>query len=86
MVSKNKEILTVVVNGRPIDLDVNENAPLHTLVPKALEETGNQGQPLQNWELRDEKGTLLDLNQKIEDFHFAAGTKLFLNPKAGVGG
>ncbi len=86
MVSKNKETLTVVVNGKPVELEINENAPLHTLVPKALTETGNQGQPPQNWELRDEKGNLLDLDKKIEDFHFAAGTKLFLNPKAGVGG
>ncbi len=84
--SKEKESLTVVVNGRPIELTVNENAPLHTLIPKALEESGNQGQPPDNWELRDERGNLLDLNQKIEDFHFAEGTKLFLNPKAGVGG
>ncbi len=78
--------LTVIVNGQPTTVEANDNAPLHTIIPKALHQTGNSGQPPENWELRDASGNLLPGNQKIETFHFQPGTHLFLNLKAGVGG
>ena len=82
----NTETLTIIVAGTPTEVDANPQAPLRTVIPKALEQTGNTGQPLENWELRDEAGNLLDLDKKIGDFAFADGTKLSLNLKAGVGG
>lgn len=78
--------LTVIVNGQPTGVEANLNAPLHTIVPKALEQTGNTGQPPENWELRDSAGNLLDGSRKIETFGFEPGTHLFLNLKAGIGG
>ena len=84
--NKPKETLTIVVGGQPTEVEVNSHAPLHTIVPRALEQTGNTGQPPENWELRDEAGTLLDLDKTIGDYEFAEDTKLFLNLKAGVGG
>lgn len=83
---KNKDTLTVVVGGQPVEVDANVHAPLKTIVPRALELSGNEGQPPENWELRDEVGNALDLAKKIEDYHFTADVKLFLNLKAGVGG
>lgn len=82
----NKLELLVVVNGQQTAVEVEPHAPLQTVIPKALEQTGNTGQPPVNWELRDAAGSLLDLSQKIEDFHFPADAKLFLNLKAGIGG
>lgn len=84
--NNNKETITVVVNGTPTEVDANKNAPLHTIIPKALEQTGNQGQPPENWELKDLHGVLLDLNKKIEEFNFPPDVKLFLSLKAGIGG
>lgn len=81
-----KESLTIVVNGKAVEVDVNENAPLQTAIPKALHESQNQGQPPENWELRDADGNLLDLHKKIGAYGFTDQTKLFLNLKAGVGG
>lgn len=78
--------LTVIVNGQPTSVEANESAPLETIIPKALEQTGNTGQPPDNWELRDAAGNLLPQHQKIETFHFPPATHLFLNLKAGVGG
>lgn len=86
MASRNKFELAIVVNGDPTLIEINENAPLRTVVPKALHESGNAGQPPENWELRDASGALLDLDSKIESFGFPAGVKLFLNLKAGIGG
>lgn len=84
--NKNKISITVVVNGQPTVVEANVNAPLRTIIPKALEQTGNLGQPPDKWELRDSVGELLDLNKKIEEFHFPANVTLFLNLIAGVGG
>jgi hypothetical protein len=78
--------LTIVVNGQPTTVEANPNAPLHTVIPKALQQTNNTGQGVENWELRDAAGNLLDASRKIETFNFAPGTNLFLNLKAGVGG
>ena len=78
--------LAIVVNGQPTIVRANKNAPLQTVIPRALEQTGNAGQPPANWELRDSAGALLSLDQKIGEFNFPADVRLFLNLKAGVGG
>ena len=83
---RNKNTLTVIVNGTPTEVEANENAPLKMIIPKALEQTGNTGQPPDQWELKDAQGNLLDLGKKIGDYHFPADVKLFLSLKAGVGG
>ena len=78
--------IAVVVNGEPTEVAANPKAPLKTVIPKALEQTGNTGQPPENWELRDGNGTLLDTSKKTETFGFSKEVRLFLNLKAGVGG
>ena len=86
MPSKNQIQLTVVVNGEPTIVEANVEAPLRTVIPKALHQTGNSGQPPENWELRDTGGTLLELDAKVETFTFTPESRLFLNLKAGIGG
>lgn len=82
----NKITLTVIVNGQPTQVTANLNAPLHTIIPEALKESGNVGQKPDAWELKDEAGNLLDGSKKIENFGFTKDTKLFLSLKAGVAG
>ncbi len=86
MAGKNKIVMTVVVSGESTRVEANVNAPLHTVVNKALEQTKNTGQPPENWELRDAGGKTLDTESKIEDSGIVEGVTLFLNLKAGVGG
>lgn len=81
-----KELLTIIVNGVPAVVERNVNAPLRSAVEKALTQTSNVGQPLENWELRDGNGNLLDLDRKISEFNFPNDVKLFLSLKAGIGG
>jgi len=84
---KGKQIdFTVVVNGEPTTVKAHEGERLSAIIPEALRETGNSGQPPENWELRDEDGKLLDGEQLIESFNFPKRVRLFLNLKAGVGG
>ena len=77
---------TIVVNGTPVEVEQNANSSLKTVIEKALKETGNIGQPPENWELRDEQGVLLDPDRKIASYGFAGRVTLFLSLKAGVGG
>jgi len=84
--SHNKIMISVIVNGQPVEVAANLEAPLTSVVEHALKQSGNSGQPLENWELRDAAGQVLDLARKVEDYGFTNGTKLFLNLKAGVGG
>ena len=76
----------IVVNGQPVPIEARAHELLRTAAQQALNQSGNSGQPLENWELRDAAGKVLDLASKIGEFHFPDGTKLFLNLKAGVGG
>jgi Protein of Unknown function (DUF2604) len=78
--------LTIVVNGQPTQVKAHLEKALESVIPTALEQTGNSGQPPSNWELRDSNGEILPLEHKVETFHFAPGTTLFLNLKAGIGG
>ena len=83
----NRIDLAIVVNGQPTMVEANANAPLHSLIGRALEQTGNAaGQPPENWEFRDDAGAILPGDQKIGDFNFPEDVRLFLNLKAGVGG
>jgi Protein of Unknown function (DUF2604) len=81
-----KLTLTIVVNGQPTSVEANEEEPLGALIPRALEQTGNTGQPPDQWELRDAAGDVLNPSRKVESYGFAPGTTLFLNLRAGIGG
>ena len=81
-----KTTFTIVVNGTPAVIEQNNNSPLHAVIERALGETGNVGQPAENWELRDEQGVLLEPGRKIGSYGFPALITLFLSLKAGVGG
>ncbi|WP_420128125.1 DUF2604 domain-containing protein [Longimicrobium sp.] len=81
-----KLILTVVVNGSPVELEANPNAELRTVVTHALAETKNSGQPFDNWKLTDRSGNPLDLSAKVGEAGLVRGSTLFLSLRAGVGG
>lgn len=78
--------ITVVVNGQPVSEHVNVKTALREVVKRALDKSGNSGQPIDNWELRDAAGQVLDLSKTVAHYGIVSGAKLFLNLKAGVGG
>ncbi len=47
------------VNGQPITLTENVHEPILTAMRHALNKSGNSGQPLENWELRDANGQIM---------------------------
>ena len=78
--------VTIIVNGQPIKIEVKPDTLIQTAVIAALKDSGNSGQPLENWELRDASGQVVDLDKRVEDVVPKEGTELFLSLKAGVGG
>jgi hypothetical protein len=78
--------LKVVVAGNPVTVRANLNASLHSVLSKALELSGNSGQPESNWELKDVNGNPYDLSRKVGDFGFVNGSVLYLNQRIGIGG
>ena len=78
--------ITVIVNGQPVEVKVGLDEQIGEAVEDALKASGNSGQPAEQWELRDESGQTIDTGKKIGESGIAAGAKLFLSLKAGVGG
>lgn len=78
--------LKFIVNGQPIDVTAFLGWELREAAKKALEKSGNVGQPIDNWELRDGAGTVLDMGLKIARSDIQEGSTFFLNLKAGIGG
>lgn len=82
----NKVPLIVVVNGDPTPVEANLNAPLRTVAQHALNQSGDNGRPLQDWEFKDAAGRPLDLDRKVGDYQFSPGAELFLSLSVGVNG
>ncbi len=78
--------LKVVVNGTPVRVEVNIDEALFNLVLKALQKSGNTGQPPENWILKDAAGNPLDVSKTPADYHLNEHSVLFLSLKAGIGG
>lgn len=82
----NQRSLTFIVNGTETVVEqVNVNQPLHVSVNKALQQSGNSGRPLGDWQVlyNDQP---LDINRKVEEFNFPDNAVIFLSLKAGQGG
>lgn len=78
--------VNVVVSGQATTLKVNIHQKVEHLVKEALNQSGNQGQPAADWELRTTDGALIEQTLKIEDAGILQGLTLYLSPRAGAGG
>jgi Protein of Unknown function (DUF2604) len=78
--------ITVIVSGQPTSVTVNPHQKIDHLIKEALHETGNKGQPSNDWELRTSDGALLEQALTVEGAKIVAGMTLYLNPRAGAGG
>lgn len=78
--------IVVIVNGSPETIKIKLDQPLLLLLKKALEETENTGQPVENWELRSSEGVELDLGQDVGTAGLKDGDVLSANLKTGAAG
>lgn len=82
---QNKLNVTVVVSGEDTVVTVNAHQKARDLIREALKQSGNQGQPLENWVLRGPGGEI-GPNVRIADIGITSEVKLYLNPQRGEGG
>jgi hypothetical protein len=78
--------ITMVVNGAPTEIHADEDELLSDVRLKALKKSGNEGQPPENWEIKNEAGEMLDPDKTVRHYHFGKEVTLFLSLKAGVAG
>ena len=78
--------ITVVVNGQPVAVKIDIHEPLHDVVHRVLKESGNLGQPLDRWDLRDDSGQVLSLEKTASALGLKEGETLYLSLRAGEGG
>jgi hypothetical protein len=82
----NKINVIVVVSGIDQPVTVNIHQDVEHLAKEALRESGHEGQPLEDWELKDAGGVIIPFSTRIEDAGIGEGTKVYLSPKVGTGG
>ena len=84
--NENQTSLLFIVNGTETLVEkVNVNQPLHVSVQKALQQTGNNGRAIGDWQVIYNDQTL-DINRKVEEYNFTKNGVIFLSLKAGQGG
>jgi hypothetical protein len=85
--TKDRATVEVVVNGAATAVVAHGNPTLLDIVTRALEQTQNAGQPVENWELRSPDGApLADLTVHLKKLGLPDDAQLFLNLRAGIGG
>jgi uncharacterized protein YqeY len=77
--------VTVVVSGEDVIVTVNTHEHVRELVREALRESGNAGQPPENWVLQGDAGEI-DQELTIAAAGIVDGARLSLTPDAGEGG
>jgi hypothetical protein len=83
---QNQISLTFIVNGKEANVEkVNLHQPLKVSVEKALEETGNTGRELSDWQVKW-NDIELDITKKVEELNIPSSAKLFISLRAGQGG
>lgn len=78
--------ITMVVNGQPVTIEATQQEKLSEVRQRALTETQNLAQPPENWEIKNEAGTVLDPDKRVGHYHFGKEVTLFLSLKAGAAG
>jgi hypothetical protein len=78
--------LIVLVSGVEVKIKAHGEELLRTVAERALKKSENVGQPLENWDLRNEAGDILGLDRTVHFYHLKDDSVLSLTLKAGIAG
>lgn len=78
--------LRFVVNGTDVVVGGEDDQPLLLFAEKALDKSGNLNRPLTEWEMREERGALVDQRLTPARYNFKMNEPLFLTVRTGFGG
>lgn len=82
----NKINVIVVVSGVDQPVTTNPHQTVGHLAEEALKASGNEGQPLENWEMKTAAAVIIPFDAHLNDAGIVDGSKVYLTPKAGSGG
>lgn len=75
----------VIVMGQPVDLRVGKRTTIERLMVDAKQKSGHIGN-VGEWEARTPDGAILESLRTVKDVGLIDGSKIYVNPRAGVGG
>jgi hypothetical protein len=78
--------LTVTVSGQDAPVRVNAQQKTNQIIREALRLSGNQSQPIEDWELHRQDMRLVALGITVVEAKLVDGMVLSLGPKSGEGG
>lgn len=78
--------LKFVVNGVPTTVSGKPTDQLKALLERALKDSENTGQPVDNWQVTDEPGHVLDVTKTLADLGLKDQALLLVSLKAGAAG
>lgn len=78
--------IDVVVSGQLARVRAGKRTKLRDVAERALRASGNEGAPLDEWELRRTDGALLDKSRTVAQVGLVEPATLFLSPRAGWAG
>jgi hypothetical protein len=78
--------MAMIINGHSVNVSCNQSLRLQNAIQRTLKITQNESRPLNDWQVRDANGVLLETQRKLKDFKFENGTRLFLSLAVGAGG
>jgi len=79
--------LVFIINGENFPVELNAELLLIGAVESALRLSGNTGRrDPREWEVRDARGVLLEVDRSVVNLGLKDGDRLFLSLRVGAGG
>jgi hypothetical protein len=78
--------LKAVVNGMLTNVQAGPDELLRAIVQLALDETGNQGRPVDEWTVTDDIGRPLDPARRVAELSLEDFDTVFIQVQVGAGG
>lgn len=80
---RRRHVVTIVVDGEPVELTYKEQEIVGDLIPRALEKAGHVYKKEDRWQLKYD-GKVLDLTQTMRELKLPPDATLFLSLEAGT--
>jgi len=78
--------IEVVGSGTSCGFKITPQLTIGELAERCLNKSGNAGQPIAEWEMRNADGHLLEHGVTLKDAGVVSGQTLYMSPRAGIGG
>ena len=78
--------ITLSVNTQRLEMEVRPDECLAKVRARALQQTNNVARPPEDWDIKTEQDTVLDVQLTVEQAGIKAGALLFVSLRAGSAG